>query len=176
MKKFITFIIAIGFIAFLSACSTSAPESPGASSKASVAASVAPVVSKPLTATDVTMVLVGAITTVKNTAVYTEETDPNKQLGRPNGYISKTAFSDSRVDELVVEGSEPDSTERGGSVEVYPTAEGAKARSAYIQSLLGGVLGTEYHFLNGGILVRVTGNITPSESTVYKDVVSGLKS
>lgn len=32
------------------------------------------------------------------TLVYDEESDPNKLLGRPNGYLSKVAFADDRVD------------------------------------------------------------------------------
>jgi hypothetical protein len=64
---------------------------------------------------------------------YDEATDPNKLLGRPSGYEGKNAFSDSRLapDASVAR----DAIERGGSVEVYPTADGAEARAKYIQAI-----------------------------------------
>ncbi len=178
MKKSITLAIVIGLIAVLSACATPATTSNGVTPPAVPVATTAPVVPKVLTAADVTTALVGAISTVKSTVVYTEATDSNKLLGRPNGYISKTAFSDSRVSAADVEYSDSDDVARGGSVEVYPTAEGAKARSDYLQAIFKAapMLGIEYHFLNGGILVRVTGNLTPAQSTDYKAAVAGLTS
>lgn len=75
-----------------------------------------------------------------------------------------------------IEGKDADAIERGGSVEVYSTPADAKGRSAYIQSMLKGVamFGTEYHFLHGGVLVRVTGNLTPTQAADYKDALASL--
>jgi len=103
--------------------------------------------------------------------IYTEENDPNKLLGRPNGYTSKIAFADSRInqdeaDRLKVE---KDAIERGGSIEVFPDEEGAQARADYIQSVQkGGVFGSEYDYVKGGILVRVTGDLTPKQAKEYE--------
>ena len=178
MKKSITLAIVIGLIAVLSACATPATTSKGSTPPAAPVATTAPVVPKVLTAADVTTALVGAISTVKSTVVYTEATDSNKLLGRPNGYTSKTAFADSRVSAADVEYSKTDDIERGGSVEVYPTAAGAEARSKYLQAIFAAapMFGIEYHYLNGGILVRVTGNLTPAQADAYKGVVAGLTS
>jgi hypothetical protein len=160
----------------LSACGAAAPISaPVASVSSSV--SVAP---KPATmtldASAVTKALLGKIGTASLVKVYTAEDDPNSLLGRPNGYASKTAFADSRVPASKSAGKEADALERGGSVEVYSTPEDAKSRSAYIQAALKnvGFLGTEYHFLRGGALVRVTGNLTPAQAAVYKEALASI--
>ena len=55
------------------------------------------------------------------TVTYTAETDPNKQLGRPNGYTSKAAFTDSRINAADVAGKKEGDVELGGSVEVFRT-------------------------------------------------------
>ncbi len=129
-----------------------------------------------LDAAAVTKALLGKIGTTSLVKVYTAEDDPNMILGRPNGYTSKTAFADSRVPASKSKGTEVDALERGGSVEVYPTTEGAKRRSDYIQAVLGGggILGTEYHFIRDGALVRVTGILTPTQAAVYKEALEGI--
>jgi hypothetical protein len=66
---------------------------------------------------------------------YTAENDPNHLLGRPNGYASKVSFTDSRVDQKLLESRRPAAIDAGGSVEVYPDADGAARRAKYIQDL-----------------------------------------
>lgn len=68
--------------------------------------------------------------------VYTEDDDPNKLLGRPNGYTSKIAFADSRISKTDSEGTQKVAIERGGSIEVFPDADLAKGRADYIQTVL----------------------------------------
>jgi len=98
--------------------------------------------------------------------VWTAETDPNKLLGRPGSYTSAATVIDTRVD--CDEPAEP-GIDCGARVEVFATAGAAKKRSDYIQGILegGGVLGTEYHTLAGGTLLRVTGELTPKQAAVY---------
>lgn len=178
MKKLFASIIAIIFAISLSACSSTTPPASSTPSKASQAITSAPEVHKVLTATEVTTALTRAISTVKMTAAYTDATDPNTLMGRPNQYTSNTAFSDSRVPSDKVSYTKADSTERGGGVEIFANEADAMTRSAYIQSVLkagGAMFGTEYHFQNGGILVRVTGNLTPAQSADYKAAVASLK-
>jgi hypothetical protein len=66
---------------------------------------------------------------------YTAEDDPNHLLGRPNGYASKVSFTDSRVDQKLLEGQRPDAIDAGGSVEVYPDADDTARCAKYIQDL-----------------------------------------
>ncbi|WP_261554052.1 PGRS family protein [Frankia tisae] len=109
--------------------------------------------------------------------VYTAESDPKKLLGRPGGYTSKATFSDTRISPAGLdEGSAPDAVDRGGVVEVFPTAEGATARAKFIQATLQGaqgVLGSEYDYTAGPVLVRVTGTLTPAQAAVYERATAG---
>jgi hypothetical protein len=82
--------------------------------------------SQPLTAQQVTTALAKHIPAVTPGVVYTADTDPNHLLGRPGGYVSKTAFIDSRVSQSDVEGMRSDAVERGGSVEVFPMSRARK--------------------------------------------------
>ena len=60
--------------------------------------------------------------------MFTTETDPNKLLGRPNGYTSKASFTDNRIKATDVKDDRTDSVDQGGTVEVYPDEAGATAR------------------------------------------------
>ena len=83
---------------------------------------------------------------------------------------SKISFTDSRVDKKRVEGQASDAVDAGGSVEVYQDADGAARRAKYIQDLqkAAPILGTEYGYLEGPVLVRVSGNLTPTQAAEYK--------
>lgn len=95
--------------------------------------------------------------------VWTADTDPNKLLGRTGGYTSAATIADTRIT------CTERATDCGATIEVYPTADEALARSQYIQAILGngGVLGTEYHYFEGTALLRVTGQLTPDQAKVY---------
>lgn len=95
--------------------------------------------------------------------VWTAETDPNHLLGRPGGYTSAATIVDKRIS------CTETSTSCGATIEMYPTADEALARSEYIQGILGngGLLGTEYHYFSGPALLRVTGELTPDQAKVY---------
>jgi hypothetical protein len=97
----------------------------------------------------------------------TEDNDPNALIGRPNGYVAAVVLKDHRTpcDELGVE--------CGATVEEWPNAAAAEARSSYIQSIQkeAPVLGREYHYLDGAVLVRVWGDLKPSEAAEYETAV-----
>lgn len=92
---------------------------------------------------------------------WTAATDENQLLGRPGGYTSAATIVDKRIP-----CTDP-ATDCGATIEVFATADEASARSAYIQSLLGGMLGTEYHYFAGTALLRVTGHLTPDVAKEY---------
>lgn len=100
--------------------------------------------------------------------IWTAETDPNKLLGRPGGYTSAATVADKRVS--CDDPKEPGAS-CGATVEVFASAEDAKARSDYIQSILrgGGLLGTEYHTRADAALPRVAGELTPKQAAVYAE-------
>jgi hypothetical protein len=60
-------------------------------------------------------------------------------------------------------------------VEVYPDADGAARRAKYIQDLqkAAPILGTEYAYIEGPVLVRVSGKLTPAQADEYKTALDG---
>jgi hypothetical protein len=109
---------------------------------------------------------------ISNGAVQDENSDPNHLLGRPGGYLSRASFD--------VPGGDTEapqfSIDRGGVVEVWPDAAAAKRRAEFIAQTLASspVLGTEYHYLNGPVLVRLSGTVTPTVAKRFERAVAGL--
>lgn len=128
------------------------------------------------TAENVLLALIGLGAPVTDYVVYTAETDPNELLGRPGGYSGKATFTDSRTADR--------STERfdianGGSVEVFASESEAVRRADYIRSVLDAnpILGTEYDFISGRVLLRLSPGLTPDEAAEYEDwLVAALQS
>lgn len=164
--------ISVALAALISAACSNGGGTPTATDSAGVIAPAEK--STPRTADDVTKTLGQKIATLKPIKTYTAEDDPNHLLGRPNGYSSKTAFGDSRVKAEDVEYSQEDAVERGGSVEVFATEEGAKARMDFIQAVAKGLPAVgEYDYVKGGVLVRVSRFLTPDQAKEYQTALGG---
>jgi hypothetical protein len=104
----------------------------------------------------------------KASVVYDGSTDPNHLLGRSGGYVSKASFTDSRIPPSSTGGAARGDVLLGGSVEVYPSAAGAAARSRYIGGIAQAMPGiAEYDYLAGPVLVRVSGLLTPQQAESY---------
>ena len=128
VRRTIFVVIPIALAVLTAAC--------GSGSKpASSAAPGAQLAAAPKTAEQVVTAITGKIPTVKLVRTFTAADDANHLLGRPNGYTSKTAFSDSRLPADQLGGTAADSGDRGGSVEVFADGAGAKARMDYIQAI-----------------------------------------
>lgn len=128
-----------------------------------------------LTADQVTQKLAEKIKSVSLTKTFTAEDDPNKLLGRPGSYTSKTSFADSRVpkDGLPADNTH---TEHGGGVEVFADEAGATARRDQIQTIaksMGGLI-AEYDYVKGGVLVRVSGKLTPDQAKEYETALGAI--
>lgn len=123
-----------------------------------------------LSASQVAKTIAAKVPDMKASTIFTAATDPNKRLGRPGGYTSKVDFTDARV----TDAKTGKGVDLGGSIEVFPTTGEAQKRSDYIQGILQGapMFGTEYHYLSGGALVRVTGTLTPDQAAEYEDATS----
>jgi hypothetical protein len=106
-------------------------------------------------------------------AVYTETTDPNKLLGRPNGYTAGAFINDPRVGPIGADAAPGDiqaaSTVSAVIIEVWPTAADAQARSDYIQGIekTAPMMGSEYDHISGSALLRVSGILPPSINAEY---------
>jgi hypothetical protein len=114
-------------------------------------------------------VIKAAVSTVTRIIQITEDNDPNDKIGRPNGYTDASVLYDRTITctELGVD--------CGATIEIWPTADDANARAAYIQEILKGAptLGAEYDYLNGSALLRDAGGIKPSKAKAYGAAFGG---
>lgn len=108
---------------------------------------------------------------------YTEETDTNELLGRPNQYISKTTFEDIRIEqtnEYLDEEyfSEEERNEPiGGTVEVFENEEDLQNRKKYLESVTSSISAfAEYSYSQGNYLLRLNKSLTPEQAKEYEDI------
>lgn len=105
---------------------------------------------------------------------YTAADDPNHLLGRPNGYTAKESWVDTRVKASDIAGEGKWSVDGGGSVEQFATHADAEERSSYIEGILKAdvALGSEYDYVTGDLLIRVSGYLTPAQAKQYKSAAA----
>lgn len=122
-------------------------------------------------ATEVAEALAAEIPSVTEVTEITEDNDPNDLIGRPTGYVSAAVLTDEDGDTSGDLGSS-----YGATIEEWPDAEAAQARADYIQSILEGspMLGSEYDFVEGGFLLRLSGELKPSVAETYEDAFAAL--
>ena len=125
----------------------------------------------PVDAKQVIASLAEKISSAKPATVYTAATDPNNLLGRPGGYTSKADFTDDRAKPKL-----DDEVQNGGSVEVFDDPAAAEDRAKSIADILKAakIFGTEYHYVNGGVLLRVSGALTPDQAAEYEAALKTL--
>ena len=128
-----------------------------------------------MTAEQVVSQLAQRVSTSKPGLVFTAETDPNKLLGRPNGYTSKASFTDSRVNSEDVIDTREGAFDPGGSVEVFANEEAAQNRLKYIQAMTARVPAfTEYGYVSGPVLMRVSKSLTPEQAAKYERALAEI--
>jgi hypothetical protein len=116
-----------------------------------------------------------AIPTTKLTATVTAANDGNHLLGRPHQYTSAIKFADTRIKAADVDGLDKDDVTRGGGIEVFGNHADAQARADYIQAVTKGIPAlSEYDYVSGGAVVRVSYLLTPAEAAGYKRVAAAL--
>lgn len=116
-------------------------------------------------AADAAAEIQGSVDSVTKVVEITEDNDPNGDIGRPGKYTEASTIYDSRV-----ECTEDLDITCGAKIEVWEDEDAAKARSDFIQSALEAtqILGSEYHYIDGGMLLRVSGELKPSEAEEYE--------
>jgi hypothetical protein len=149
----------------LAACACGGSSDDAASSEPSPAASTSPGAES-----ETPVASIGELPTVTRAVEVTEDNDPNDLIGRPNGYEGATVFYDKRVAECSELG-----VSCGATLEIWPDGESAQRRAAYIQGILkeSPMLGSEYHYRDGALLLRVTGELKPSEASAYERALAG---
>jgi hypothetical protein len=96
------------------------------------------------TAEDVVNALRDAGLPIGEVKVYDAITDPNKQIGRPNGNTAKANFHDTRLELTHTSDNQLDSSS-GGSAEVFADHAGAQAHAEYLATVTKGIPAlTEY--------------------------------
>lgn len=125
----------------------------------------------PLDAAAVLAKLTAAKLGLSNGKIQTAADDPNHQIGRAGGYLSRASFDLPGGDAT----EKPFDIARGGVVEVFADEAGAKAREAYITNAVKAMPAlAEYHHLHGTILVRVAGPVSPDLDKRIGAVVDAL--
>ncbi|MDL2253039.1 hypothetical protein LJC49_03085 [Ruminococcaceae bacterium OttesenSCG-928-I18] len=106
---------------------------------------------------------------IDNIVEYDEETDPNGNLGRPNQYIQKVNFADTRLEQ-----SDANSPQ-GGTVEIFNNAEDAQARYDYVDEIGRQYSALGYYlYLYDNILLRVVYDLTPTQAEEYQAAFEAL--
>lgn len=107
-------------------------------------------------------------------ATYTAVTDPNKLLGRPNGYTHKSNWLDTRIER---ETKDEIDVFDGGGIEIFPDNATAQKRMDKLQGLGASMSQLiEYNYVHGTVLLRVAKRLTPDQAAEYdKAVVEALK-
>ena len=122
------------------------------------------------------------VASVEKVVTLTEANDLNNLLGRPNGYTSGAVLYDRVANgangikcddpKLTVSGFD---AQCGATVEVWASADAAKARAAYIQNFAKSMPSmVEYDYVLGNTLLRVTGAMTPSAAQQYNAAFGGV--
>jgi hypothetical protein len=107
--------------------------------------------------------------------VFTAETDPNRLLGRPTGYLSKASFTDSRIPAEEATGTDEGAVERGGSVEAFADEQGGQNRMRYIQAIAAGLpAAVECDYTSGPVLLRVARSLTPAQAAEYQKALADI--
>lgn len=105
--------------------------------------------------------------------VYTEETDLNNLLGRPNQYISKIIFEDIRLEQINTNNEFLTEEERneptGGTIEVFNDKIDMEKRKSYVEALSSSVsMFNQYIYANDYAILRLEHDLTPSQAQEYE--------
>lgn len=105
---------------------------------------------------------------------YTAETDQNKLLGRPNQYIGKVNFKDTRIPDSSNQGVDI-SVDDGGSIEVFVNQADAQKRFQYLQTISSSAsIFAEYEYLDGVAILRISHQLTPDQAKAYETAFKTL--
>lgn len=174
MRSLTLMLSTIALVSTISACgSTNTGHTAASSAVPRTSSSPRPLA--PLTARAVILGLKADTPSISVSVVYTAATDPNHELGRPGGYTSKAAFVDSRINPSSVSDSSTGSVALGGGVEVFPSNKEAMQRAHYIQTVTSGVPAlTEYDYVAGGVVLRLSSSYTPAEAQLFATSLSSV--
>lgn len=116
------------------------------------------------------------ISTIAAVYDFNAEDDPNNQLGRPNQYIQKVSWADSRIDphdfsdENEEEINDLDPVEyKGGTIEKFRNQADLNRRYTYIKNItLNAPVFNQYMYKKGVFLMRLDKAFSPSQAKTYE--------
>lgn len=112
-------------------------------------------------------------------AALTEETDNNGLLGKAGTYYAKIDFASPWIEDpySIYSGRSvaENSTDGGGSVEVFETEELAQKRNDYLGAFDGGMFASGSHKVLGTLIVRTSNELTASQQKKLEaDIIASL--
>lgn len=162
-------VVGVLSLLLLTACGSSPASNPAAGGTPAPAPATTSAPAAPLDASGELAKLKAAGLPIGESSVVTAANDGNHLLGRPNGYTSKVYWTDTRVDQSKVMAPPGVDVGRGGSIESYPDTAGAKARKDYLVAVTKGLpAATEYDYLAGTSVIRVSALLTPDQAKQYE--------
>ncbi len=107
------------------------------------------------------------VANVTEITVFDENTDPNKNLGRPNQYTGKGNFFDDRVE-----------NDNAGTIEIFNTEQDCQDRYDYLCKMSDPELGklgvNQYIYKYDLVVFRVSFDLSPSDADVYRKVMDKI--
>lgn len=105
--------------------------------------------------------------------VYTEDTDLNKMLGRPNQYTSKVKFEDLRLEQMDESFEEYEPT--GGTIEVFSNEKDMQSRKEYLEYLTSSSsFFAQYMYTKDVYILRINYQLTPTQAQEYEKIFNEI--
>ena len=96
--------------------------------------------------------------------IYNENNDPNELLGRQGQYIGKANWNDKRTD----------GEDKNCTIEVFNDKEALKNRKKYLKQFTESTIFSQYLYTHKNIIMRINGELTPSQAQEYKKVLKNI--
>ena len=155
-------LVIVLLLVLLSGCQSKATKS------TSPAGLPTPTPNQLLTANDVLKAFKDANLPIKDDVVFSDETDPNKLLGRPHQYTGKASWNDPRTDKQSAE-------DKKMTVEVFASLEDLENRRRYVErvtSVMSPLV--EYHYVHKNALLRLNHRLLPRDAAEYERILKSL--
>jgi hypothetical protein len=103
-----------------------------------------------------------------NIVIYTDETDPNRLLGRPNQYVRKINFADTRAKNVAAE-------KNPNSIEIFSNLDDLEDRRRYTEAISksGGPF-AQYIYSHKNVLLRLSHDLLPKDAAEYESILKSL--
>ena len=155
-----------------SAKTTPAPSTTGTTAPATPAAAPsrsADGAALPVTAITIAQRLQAAVPTITSVIEVTEANDSTGSIGQPGAYTSAAWIADSGA------AATENSVVGGAVVEVFATEAEAQDRLYALQQHIGmgPAFNAEYHYLQGTVLLRVSGALSSEQAVLYEHAFTG---